>query len=337
MDSRQQLILLEKEYFDTLKIEIPLTPPSKNTAIGLDAKGTAASTLTFLQLSKESYNLLLKTGLSIGAYFAGKQLTKKGDNWYVYNAKLARVKKYQKLAFLRNEIFKLRSIIESEIKTAEIEKKRLYDENLKRKLQLEAEKPENSIISAKDYRKLSIPTYIFPDNYSELLGEPSRNFYMIVTGAPGNGKTTFSVRFAHYFGRNFGKVLYLQAEQAGNNSDFQKLIYREQAYEFDIERYPMNYTIDELIERCTKYDLIILDSVNYMDLKPSDLRHFRKELPRTAMLTVMQYTKEGSFRGSLDYMHDCDIFLDMEAQGAFNKKARTAEPTRIPIHDLPLE
>ena len=45
----------------------------------------------------------------------------------------------------------------------------------------------------------------------------------------------------------------------------------------------------------------------------------------------MQYTKEGSFRGSLEHKHDCDIFLTAKDFSIYQEKVRSAIPTHLPL------
>lgn len=43
------------------------------------------------------------------------------------------------------------------------------------------------------------------------------------------------------------------------------------------------------------------------------------------VLTVVQSTKQGSFRGSQAYKHDCDIFAEIKNFQVIQKKARGQE------------
>lgn len=60
-----------------------------------------------------------------------------------------------------------------------------------------------------------------------------------------------------------------------------------------------------------------------MILTAKDLIELKKKLPNTAIISIMQSTKEGNFKGSQEYFHDCDIFLEVNNQKVFQKKARS--------------
>ena len=108
---------------------------------------------------------------------------------------------------------------------------------------IEAAKKAKSgdFISAADYRKITIPTIPMAAQYDYLFGMPSRDFYMVVHGLPGNGKTSFAVKFAEYFNKQHGKVLYLASEQSGIDLSFQEIL-KEQNATFQIHTDPRALT-----------------------------------------------------------------------------------------------
>ena len=189
-------------------------------------------------------------------------------------------------------------------------------------------------ISADEYRKLDIKTIQFKGPYKYLLGEPGVNFYMIITGAPGHGKSTFCVVFATYFSLNHGKTLYLPAEQRGKNADLKNMLNRTDGERFILNQNPNKFdTIDKVIGEVKRlrFKLVVFDSINYMKFTPSDIAKLRAACPDLAILSVMQYTKEGNFRGSLEHKHDCDIFLTAKEFSIYQEKARSAVPTHLPL------
>jgi nucleoside-triphosphatase THEP1 len=188
-----------------------------------------------------------------------------------------------------------------------------------------------SVITADSYRKLDIPTIKFEEPYNYLLGSPRKNFYKIVTGLPGQGKTTYCVKFATYFAARHGKVIYVQAEQPNSNADFQSVLNRTNSTGFHIERQAYNLDMDGLSKLMANYDLIILDSVNRMKLKPDELEKLKADNTSTALLAVMQSTKEGSFKGGQEYMHDCDIFVKIDKFMAHQEKSRSSLPASIEV------
>lgn len=194
----------------------------------------------------------------------------------------------------------------------------------------------NSVTSADDYQRTVIASIDFKGPYKYLLGNPGPNFYKIVTGEPGNGKSTYAVKFADYFNRHHGRVLYFPAEQSGEDKDFQNLLKRTNAKGFDIQRKANQCNVEDIISLVGKgqYKMIVLDSVNYMKLSHEDINKIREKLPNLAITAVMQSTKEGGFKGGQEYKHDCNLFLEISNFTAFQTKARSAGAAKMSIEKL---
>jgi len=62
-----------------------------------------------------------------------------------------------------------------------------------------------------------------------------------------------------------------------------------------------------------------------MEFTPEDIKQLRRQCPNTAVLVVLQSTKQGSFRGSQSYKHDCDIFVEIKKFQVVQEKARGQE------------
>ena len=193
-----------------------------------------------------------------------------------------------------------------------------------------------SVTSADDYQKQNIESIDFVGPYKYLLGNPGKNFYKIVTGEPGNGKSTYAVKFAHYFSKHHGKVLYFPAEQHGNDKDFQNLLKRTNAKGFDIQRKANECTVDDIVSLVGKgqYKMIVLDSVNYMRLGHESINEIRKRVPLLAITAVMQSTKDGNFKGGQEYKHDCNLFVEVNSFIANQTKARSAGAANMLIDEL---
>ena len=154
---------------------------------------------------------------------------------------------------------------------------------------------------------------------------------------PGNGKTTYAVVFADYFGKEHGKTLYCPAEQAGANKDFQNLLNRLGIRaSFDIQKNANVLTENDIIGlvQARGYKLIVLDSVNKMRITPEGIGKIRQACPELAILSIMQSTKDGNFKGSQEYKHDCDIYLNVENFVVYQSKARSAGAAKMAIDEL---
>jgi len=181
----------------------------------------------------------------------------------------------------------------------------------------------DTIISADEYKEIDIPLIEFRGAYKYLLNKARENFYKIVSGLPEQGKTSYCVKFATYYSQNHGKVLYLPSEQSGRNVDFQEVLRRVGGKGFDIDPNTNNYSLDELLQKVKKYDLVILDSVNNMKLTANQVKEINKE---TAVMAVMQSTKAGGYKGAQDYFHDCDKFVIIDKLTASVSKSRGTNP-----------
>ncbi len=179
-----------------------------------------------------------------------------------------------------------------------------------------------AIMSTEKYLAFAVDGYVFKNSkYGYFLGNPSKNFTMLLHGLPGSGKTTFSIQFADYFHKNFGKVLYVASEQKGINYSLQKLIQKNNA-EFDIHTDPKN--IDDIKKVISGYKLVILDSIQSLELTPDGLRDLRDTFKDIAFVCVSQVNKDGAFKGSNSYLHDVDIEVKTNAGKAELGKNRFA-------------
>ena len=164
-------------------------------------------------------------------------------------------------------------------------------------------------INSRDYRKLNIPTIKFDREFRPLLGVPPENFYMLVHGQSGHGKTYWTIRFAEYFERNHGSVIYYAAEQRGNNLAFQNML-NEIESTFQVEKEPMKLSKERIISDLNNYDLVVFDSFNHMNLTPEDIRDFRKA-GNAAVVGILQSTKDGKFKGDNTWLHDADMMVQL--------------------------
>ena len=191
----------------------------------------------------------------------------------------------------------------------------------------------STIKSSQEYRKEVIKTLGFDGAYKYLMGDPQQNFYVVLTGAPGNGKSTFAVKFANYFQKKFGDVLFLAAEQSGTNLSLQKLLERNDA-KFDIETKPRAWGNEEWEKAANHYKLIIIDSATVLDLTPIQVEGIREKAPNTAFLVVLQSTKEGTYKGSTQWKHDCWTFLKAEDMVIYQTKCRDTQPAHVEVQNL---
>ena len=192
----------------------------------------------------------------------------------------------------------------------------------------------NGIMSSSDLMNYQYNRYPFSDKWGDFVGQPSINFHAMVYGRPKQGKSILSVQWAKYLSENFGKVLYVASEE-GFSVTLQKKV-----MEFAMDNNNLdfaNFRDFEQIKNAVnkgKYKFVFIDSVNFIKITPEDVEDIKAENPSTAFITIQQATKNGNFRGSQEFAHNCDIVIRVEA-GMASQQGRFSEPTEMAIFDAP--
>lgn len=147
----------------------------------------------------------------------------------------------------------------------------------------------------------------FVHPWDTLMGNPAKNFTIMFHGEPGAGKTTLLLKFAEYLANNFGSVIYISSEEheASTLTDKVNELLRPKPTNLD-------FAPDLRTPDLSKYDFIILDSVNDLGLKLDDFKKLKKENPHAAFILILQHTKDGDYRGGKDWEHDIQIAAKVE-------------------------
>lgn len=192
----------------------------------------------------------------------------------------------------------------------------------------------NGIMSSTDLMNYQYNKYAFSGKWGDFVGQPSMNFHAMVYGRPKQGKSILSVQWAKYLSENFGKVLYVASEE-GFSVTLQKKV-----MEFAMDNPNLdfaNFRDFEQIKNAVnrgKYRFVFIDSVNYIRITPEDVEDIKAENPSTAFITIQQATKNGNFRGSQEFAHNCDMVIRVEA-GMASHQGRFQEPTEMAVFDQP--
>ena len=192
----------------------------------------------------------------------------------------------------------------------------------------------SGIMNSQELMNYSYDCYTFQGKWHDLIGDPGKRFHMMVFGRPKQGKSIFCVQFANYFSQNFGRVLYVAAEE-GFSVTLQKKI-REFGMannNMDFANY-RNYEQIRAALQAKPYKLVFIDSVNFIKITPEQIEELKAENPQTAFVTVQQATKGGQFRGSQEYAHNCDIIIEVIA-GTAQQQGRYQVHSEMPIFDGP--
>lgn len=192
----------------------------------------------------------------------------------------------------------------------------------------------NGIMSSSDLMNYQYNKYPFDGKWGDFVGQPSVNFHAMVYGRPKQGKSILSVQWAKYLSEHFGKVLYVASEE-GFSVTLQKKV-----MEFAMDNKNLdfaNFRDFEQIKNAVnkgRYKFVFIDSVNFIKITPEDVEDIKAENPSTAFITIQQATKNGNFRGSQEFAHNCDIVIRVEA-GMASQQGRFQEPTEMNVFDSP--
>jgi len=171
---------------------------------------------------------------------------------------------------------------------------------------------QNGILGAKDIVDHEYEHYNFTGKWLDFIGNPSVPFHAIVFGKPKHGKSIFSMQFAKYLSESHGTVLYIATEEGFGATLKQKIVDFGLSDNDNLQF--ANYRDKESIAQiCYKYDFIIIDSINYSRLEVEDIEALKDNAKRTSFITVHQSTKEGDFRGSQEFAHNCDVVIQVDS------------------------
>jgi hypothetical protein len=191
----------------------------------------------------------------------------------------------------------------------------------------------NGIMSSRDLRDYRYDNYDFQGKWLDLCGKPAKKFHMMVYGRPKQGKSYFCFDLAQYLA-NFGKVLYIAAEE-GFSATLQKKL-EDMGGDNDNLDFA-NFRDYETIKNALPghdYRFVVIDSVNYIRIEPEQIEELKADNPKMALITVQQATKDGKFRGSQQFAHNCDIIIEV-IQGVAHQQGRFQVHSEMPIFVAP--
>lgn len=166
--------------------------------------------------------------------------------------------------------------------------------------------PDNVIMSSVDILKLKFEKLGFTGKWLNFIGNPTKNFSMMIYGQPKFGKSILAINFASYLANNFGTVLYIAREEGIDDTLQEKL---------ESAAHPDLFAVGSLPEDLESFDFIFLDSVNKLGLTPDQIDELRIKYPNKGFIAVFQTRKDGNFRGSQEFQHDVDIVVEVPERG----------------------
>jgi hypothetical protein len=191
---------------------------------------------------------------------------------------------------------------------------------------LEVVDSKQNLMNSIDFAKLHFNSIGFSGKWLNLIGDPSPGFTAMVFGRPKMGKSYLCVDFAGYLARNHGAVLYVANEEKLDATLQMKLNDKDVKHE-------NLFVSDYLPEDLSKFQFIILDSVNKLGLSPQDLENLKRKNPGKSFIFIFQTTKDGKFKGANSYQHDVDVVIEVPERGRATQFGRFNQGGEMSIFD----
>ncbi len=176
--------------------------------------------------------------------------------------------------------------------------------------------PKHTVLNSLDVVKLKSNKIGFTGRWLNFIGNPSKGFTMMIFGKPKFGKSILASDLAGYLARNHGRVLYIAMEEGFDDSLKERLESVDVAHEnLDVA----DYMADDKIPA---YDFIFIDSVNKAGLSTKDLEELEQKHPGKSFVYVFQTTKDGDFRGAMEFKHNADVVIEVPEKGLATQYGR---------------
>lgn len=181
------------------------------------------------------------------------------------------------------------------------------------------------IITSDQLQNMHFDILQFPKKWNTLFGDPSVNFFCVIHGLPGEGKSTFAIQFAKFLADNFGRVIYISGEEGFSmtfkNKFMLNKVNSKQLYVADLR------TFDDIVRVIPAdfYQFIFIDSLDNMNIDADKMKALRLKYPSATIISICQSTKSGLMRGSQEIVHDSDIVVQVQDGLAITTKNRFKE------------
>jgi hypothetical protein len=179
----------------------------------------------------------------------------------------------------------------------------------------------NRALSVDNLLKSKFRDIHFSGRWETLLGEPELAGSWIVWGGSSCGKTAFALQLAKELCR-FGRVVYNSLEE-GKSKSFKMSVIREKMYDVSkrivfLDKEP----IPELLERLRRNkspEIVIIDTLQYADMKLPDYISIKREFPRKLFIWI-SHEKGGEPDGRLaeKVRYDADVKIRVNMYRAFS-------------------
>lgn len=186
------------------------------------------------------------------------------------------------------------------------------------------------IFSIKALKDKKYDCLALSEEYAYLMGEPEKRFIAIHYGESGSGKSVYTLRFADYFARNHGKVLYNSHEESVNKTIQSRINnFHIDAGNLFVAKALSFERMCHYIEK-NYYKLVIIDSVKYMGFSFDQLKELRRRFAKRKLSIILVDfgTAKYSPASGKDLLHAADVKM-------FFKNGRVVSESRY--LDRPVE
>lgn len=183
----------------------------------------------------------------------------------------------------------------------------------------------NGVVDASQIREMNFSRIELDGEYKGDFLKIYSDTQIMIWGAPGSGKTVYTLKFAQYLAdkKNL-KVLYIANEELGRST------FAEKINAFNIGHANLKFVkspnaLQSAGLSMDDFDVIFFDSVNSMGWTLDDYRKFCDEHPGKIKVLIVQSTKDGDFRGGKDWEHEVDVAGEVKSRKMILRKNRLDE------------
>lgn len=193
--------------------------------------------------------------------------------------------------------------------------------------------PKSKLFTGNDLVEKKFNTLAFTGKFLELIGEPEKNFSGMIWGLPKGGKSNFAIRFADYLQQDFGNVLYIAVEEGESQTLKGKIE--------DIGGSDLTFLDTKDIGEMKKYvgdpkySFVFIDSINRAGITDEILETIKVENPTKSIVSIVQATKGGNFKGDQALTHNCGFIIKV-IDGIAHHVGRYGPESKIEIFKEPL-
>ena len=169
--------------------------------------------------------------------------------------------------------------------------------------------------------------------YQTLMGRPEKRMGVLISGSPGEGKSTLALQIADELS-GFGNVLYVAAEEGPGYTIQEKII------RLGLQNSPIMFdewdgykTLKGQIRK-EKIDFIFLDSITAVDRYLRGFEDFRSwcKSENVGLIVVSHATKAGQYKGDSELAHNLDTNIWVQDKTAETMKNRYGQLAKIPVN-----